>query len=126
MHTNTQALLTNSLLKVLSFLMGLVLWSILGDLFYVKHTVTIPLYFYQKPLEAPLPKSPDHIMVTLYGKRADLRSINFHELALHIDYAALRSGINVIQPTHHNLFLPPFIKVISYKPINLTITKLDT
>ncbi|HVX01414.1 MAG TPA: hypothetical protein VHA52_13405 [Candidatus Babeliaceae bacterium] len=123
LRVNTTFMATKIYLVISSALLGWSLWYILGDLFPTQLTVTVPLYFYNATSEQLSSLTyPEKLTLTLKGYRKDLRSINYKELALHINFNALASPISALYPEAGHLLLPQCIKIINSSPLNIAIT----
>lgn len=63
------------------------------------------------------------VEVTLKGMRGDLRAVDWHGLAAHINADHIDSS-GRISLSNEELFLPKSVKVVKYKPSNLSIHKV--
>jgi hypothetical protein len=82
--------------------------------------ITVPLCFYNVP-EARTVHAPETISVKIAGKRADLRSLDPEQLAIHVNAEKLKTGRNLISIPQDALFLPESIKLVHYTPSNPTV-----
>ncbi|MEX0940052.1 MAG: hypothetical protein WDZ41_01700 [Candidatus Babeliales bacterium] len=108
-------------LKVCSLIIGYCIWILLNQNQLITITHPIPLYFYGNVTEKKI-LAPETVSLQLYCKRSDLWSLNFTNLAIHIDSDNLNLGKQTIQIKQNNLFLPESIKLVHYIPPQLTIT----
>lgn len=107
-------------IKVCSFILGYALYFILSQNQPTTKWFNVPICFYGKS-KAQI-AAPEFVTVALRAKKIDLQNLNSHTLAAHINSAQLKDGPNAIDLTAADLFLPEFIKLVHYKPSNLTIT----
>ena len=114
------ALRTNHSLKIIACIIGFTLWSLMSDLHYITKTFVVPVHFYNSE-NSIIQEAPENVTVRLQGKKSDFRYLNFTTLAAHIDAKTLLQQTNLIHLTAEQLFLPQTIKLVSYKPLCLTI-----
>jgi hypothetical protein len=117
----TSLIRTNLLLKLFSLLAGTLLWYIISSSHVISMNYTVPLCFYGNTEHITI-TAPETITITLAGKRSDLRALQLNELALHINADELGWGEQPLEPTTQKLFLPSSIKLVQWKPTNLSIT----
>lgn len=98
------------------------LWSFIAINNTIQIQQTIPLCVYNEHDLDSL-DFPSKIQVTLQGKRKTLSLIDYKKLAAHLDGTSLKVGPNGIHISEENLFLPPTIKLVNYKPTNLIVMK---
>lgn len=104
---------------MLAICLGFGLWSMVSTLHTDTTTITVPLLFYHIPEKNMMVPQHETITVTLKGPRAELQSIDYENLAVHINMQKMISdGGITLKP--ENLFLPNSIKVVRYTPMNLT------
>ena len=121
MHPSLTRTLNSSLVrKVGAVLIGVTLWSLVNTLHEATLTVEVPLCFFN--LEDNLVLSaPEKVQVILSGSRSSLRALDLATLAAHVDASKnLRRGGVILNAKH--LLLPRGIKLLSYNPINLTVS----
>jgi hypothetical protein len=106
------------ILKIASLFIGILLWSILSDLHVSSVRIRVPLYFYTTDGSSVTVKAPEEITVVIAAKRWQLRLIDFNTLALHVDVTEKSQGSFPLKPTIQQLFLPSYLKLVSYEPIN--------
>jgi len=111
---------TNAPLKVFSMILGYLVWSVFSSGNTTTITQEVPLCFYNAS-EKCIVNAPETLTVTLAGKRADLHSIDYDALAIHLNAHNLEPGINPIQLNKDTLFLPDTIKLVHYTPIPLVV-----
>lgn len=107
-------------LKLISLLLGYTFWYIFSHSHIATAWITIPLCFYNVPTHNSI-RAPETVSVKIAGKRADLRSLDTHELAIHVNADKLREGKNVLTITPETIFLPESIKLVHYSPSNPTV-----
>ena len=103
----------------MSLIIGYGLWYITSQSLTIQHTFTVPVAFYNtgnKTIQAP-----DHVHVTLKGKRKTLRSVA-HTLALHLDASKLPTKTTTIALTKEDLFLPDTVSLVHCTPTDSLIT----
>ncbi len=107
-------------LKVISLFLGYTFWYIFGNFHTTTAWITVPLCFYNVPIENSI-KAPEFLSVKIAGKRAELRSLDLNELAIHINAEFLQEGKNLLSITPDTFFLPESIKLVHYSPSNPTV-----
>jgi hypothetical protein len=107
-------------LKIISLLLGFTFWYIFGNSHITTAWITIPLCFYNIPKQSKI-KAPESVSVKITGKRSHLRTLDTHELAIHVNSEKLHNGKNVLQITPETIFLPESIKLVDYCPSNPTV-----
>lgn len=116
-------LLNRSFLRISALLISCTLWSIMSGMHYSTITLTVPVCFYN---DAPSEnfEAPEFLTVTLQGKKSDLRTIDYNQLAAHIDVQKINhhQGITI---SHKNLFLPSKVKLLHYSPMNFAVKKYE-
>lgn len=122
-----KALTNNCIHKAGALIIGIGFWGVISPLHEDVKTVTVPLCFYSsQPIvegTSTLPiGTPETVQVTLKGKRSELRTIDWQNLAAHIDTERIDSS-GKISLSNEELFLPKSVKVVNYKPLNLSIHK---
>lgn len=121
MRNQLKKLLSNNLLvKVISFIFGYCIWSMLSASHVTAVELNVPLCFFNRPASFEL-QAPETITIQLSGKRNALRALNTKTLAIHIDASRMHEGANPIVLESETLFLPNTIKLIHYSPANLVI-----
>jgi hypothetical protein len=120
MAVKLRNLLTSNLpLKALSLIFGYTIWYVLGYTHSITIEKTVPLSFYATNRMWAI-DAPETITVHLSGKRAHLRTLNYDELAVHIDGQTLNEGKNIVMISNETLFLPNSIKLVHYIPTTVT------
>ena len=107
-------------LRIISLFLGYTFWYICGNFHTTTAWITIPLCFYNVPIENSI-KAPEFLSVKITGKRTELRSLDVKELAVHINAELLREGKNFLSITPETFFLPESIKLVHYSPSNPTV-----
>ena len=115
---------TNLSLKLFSLLAGAALWYIVGSSHVSTMQCIVPVCFYGNTDHITL-EAPELCTIKLAGKRADLRSLNLNDLALHICVDDLDWGNQLIEPDAQKLLLPSTIKLVQWRPSNLIVTVLN-
>lgn len=110
----------NLLVKIVSFVFGYCLWTLISNAHLHTLDVEVPLCFFNQPAILVL-QAPETVQLQLCGKRNSLRSINTKTLALHVDASQLHVGENPIVLESESLFLPKTIKLVHYTPANLVV-----
>jgi len=105
----------------ISLLGGYSLWSILSTYQPISVRHTIPLCFYNTADDTEI-IAPEQISIMLRGRRAHLASLDYQELAAHLDAQKLRTGTQTILLSETNLFLPEGVKLLKWGPTPLTVT----
>ncbi len=121
MHPSLTRTLNSSLVrKVGAVLIGVTLWSLVNTLHEATLTVEVPLCFFNLE-DNLLLSAPEKVQVILSGSRSNLRALDLTTLAAHVDASKiLRRGGVILNAKH--LLLPRSIKLVSYNPINLTVS----
>jgi len=114
-------LLSNASLKIISLFFGYSFWYIASIHQPILFTTCVPLCFITTHNSYSL-KAPEYVTVTLEGKRLDLYMLDASSLCAHTDISHLSPGTHAIILNEKNLFLPHSIKLLHYKPSNLTVT----
>lgn len=118
-----KSLLTNKLsINVISLIMAYCVWSFMAENQTVQKNISVPVCLYNCQDLSDI-DFPEKIMITLEGKRAALASLDYKQLAVHLDGELLTNGPNGITLSEKNLFLPTTIKLVNYKPTNLIAKK---
>ncbi|HBL98565.1 TPA: hypothetical protein DDZ86_02885 [Candidatus Dependentiae bacterium] len=99
---------------------GITLWALVNTLHEATLTVEVPLCFFNLE-DTVVVSAPEKVQITLAGRRADLRALDIKSLAAHVDASKLIRRRGVILNQKH-LLLPRSIKLVSYNPINLTVS----
>lgn len=117
MHISIKNILTsNPILKIVSLMLGFFLWHILSTNKQITQRVTVPICVENK-VDAVDITTPNEVVVTLAGPRAYMRTMDYENIALHLDAHELHEGNNFIAITAEKLFLPPSVKLINYDPL---------
>jgi hypothetical protein len=122
-----KTVLSNLTLKILSLIIAYGFWSLLNQSRTIHITTEVPLCFYNVSSSSTL-SAPDTMTITLSGKAHAIRSLDFENLACHIDGADLQSGDNPLHVTADRLFLPESINLLHYYPANgcISVTQMST
>jgi len=107
-------------LVIISLILGYSFWYIASYDQTVMLQLNVPLCFAgatHYTLHAP-----EHINVTIKGKRNDMYALDKESLAAHINVNKLLPGKHGILLTEQHLFLPKNITLIHYQPSNLSVT----
>lgn len=113
-------LTSNTVIKVISFIIGYGVWSFFGNARIIQKEVHVPICFYNENPEYAI-QSPESIAVLVEGKRSDIYQLDLKQLAVHIDAASLKNGINLLAVTEKQLFLPDTCKVVYSTPLPMMI-----
>lgn len=111
---------SNAPIKVISFMLGFLSWFLLVNSHTETITKEVPLSFYGISKKW-IVRAPEKVMVTLSGKRSYLRTLDINTLALHINGTKLKPGVQPINLSTHQLFVPNSIKLIHYIPTTLSV-----
>lgn len=79
----------------------------------------IPVSFYNVNNNVGIIASHDYLKIKLAGKRSDLELCK--DLAFHIDAQSLTQKPQLLIPTSQDLFLPPQVKLVYCKPLNVSL-----
>ena len=115
-----KTLLSNLTLKTISLILGFCLWYFMSQSYYTEITLSVPLCFDNLPNTYSI-NAPEHLNVTIGGKRADLYTLDLATLHAHINMHHARHGTHELSLTNRSLFLPPSIKLVHYTPSNLCV-----
>ncbi len=110
----------NAPLKVFSLILGYLVWSIFSSGSARTITQELSICFYNIPKTCTI-NSPETLKVTLAATRADLYTLNYDALAIHINARDLHIGSNPITLNNDTLFLPDTIKLVHYTPAPLIV-----
>lgn len=105
-------------LKILSLIIGFILWNIVSSYRSITLSYQVPLSFYNQT--DMIINAPDTITVTLKGHRSSFFKLHT-QLAYHIDCSELQKGEQEIQVKGRNLFLPDELKLVHYFPSHFKI-----
>lgn len=122
-HLFKKALQTNNSLKIFATITGLLFWTMLSQS--QKITVTLPVTLkihHSSP--SVIVHGPRQVYATLQGKRTELKRALTSGIFAHLDDMALQKGTHAIELTEKHLVLPQSIKVVSYSPHTLLMTKV--
>lgn len=115
-----QAQLTNNLtIKVISLIIGFLIWSVLSEKQMAIVERNLPVCFYNEPEKLNI-KTQNSIKVKISGLRKDLWTNESN--AIHIDASFIteeKDYIYEIEPEH--IFLRQGVNLISYKPSKIKI-----
>ncbi|HBY05683.1 TPA: hypothetical protein DEG75_01910 [Candidatus Dependentiae bacterium] len=111
--------------------MGTTFWVLVNTFHDATITVEVPICFYNT--DTTTISAPEKVRITLSGRRADLKALNFTQLAAHIDASTLKKSNTSIPsisstpsiPTilsEKHLLLPRSIKLVNYYPTNLILS----
>jgi len=117
----TKTLKNNHFLKFLSLIFGYMLWFLIASDQPITITQEIPIYFYNN-FATLIKHDPEHIQVTLRGKRKALYLLNKTPLGIHIDKDILKPGVQYITIDEQYLLLPSCIQMINASPSHIKIT----
>jgi hypothetical protein len=96
------------------------IWAMVHNHRYHTVTRTIPVTFYNLD-DKTVCDAPEYINVCLQSSWQQLRSIDYDQLAAHMD-ANTYIHRHALDIDEENLLLPKSIKLVSYKPANNYIT----
>ena len=119
-HNLKKIIFGNVSLKIISLILGYSFWHAMSYNHNVNLWLAVPLCFHDVPENLEM-QSPETIKINITGKRTDIYALDQKNLAVHIDGHYLQPGKNHLTITGETLFLPNTIKVIHYKPSNVTI-----
>jgi len=111
--------LSNIPLAIISLYLGYSFWYIASYDQTIMLQLNVPLCFSEH--KNHLINAPEIINVTLAGKRSDLYALEKESLAIHINTNKLLPGKHDIIVADQHLFLPKNVRLVQYKPANLTI-----
>jgi len=114
-------LLSNTPLKIICIFLGYSFWYIASFNQLINYSIRIPLCF-TSSLNNHIIKAPEFIDITLEGKRSSLYALDKKALNAHVDIEKFSIGTHNILLNDKNLFLPKEIRLVHYKPLNLTFT----
>ena len=117
-------LLSNTPLKIICIFLGYSFWYIASFNQLINYTMRIPLCFTTSS-DKHIINAPEFIDIILEGKRSSLYALDKKSLNAHVDIEKFSTGTHNIILNDRNLFLPKKIKLVHYKPLNLTITITD-
>lgn len=116
-----EILLENAPLKAVSCILGCALWSLLGQMYTVHRSFTVPLCFYALKDDMTL-TAPETIKIIVAGKRTTLSYLKLENIVAHVDARSFEEGKNRVSLTEEELFLPSSIKLVDYCPSNIVVT----
>lgn len=108
-------------LNIVSFVFAYALWCILSGSQVVEHTVCATLSFYNTTSLISI-AAPEHVTLTLQGKRSLLKYVRHNALTVHIDARLLTKGTQQLSIDKRTIFLPDSIKLVHYSPTQVTVT----
>ncbi len=123
--TLQKILVSNNFLRLVSLCCGSLAWSMLSDIPTNTKTCHVPVSFYNTNDQNTV-TAPEYVMVTIAGKRNDLRDLDYKKLLVHIDAQECKEEKTTILITEKHLLLPPSINLISYSPIICSKTTHDS
>jgi hypothetical protein len=115
-----ESLFSNTILKILSVVIGYGIWSLLGNHRPTQHTFQVPVCFYNVK-DGQKIQAPELLTIDVQAARADLDSLQNETLALHIDAEKLEQGKQTIPVNAQQLLLPDSFKVVHYNPAQVVI-----
>ena len=113
-------LLSNTVLKIVSIIVGYSFWYIMSSNNNVTIETTVPLSFTYDTTEYSV-DAPENITITLQGKRLDIYNIEISTCAAHIDITHHTPGKYAVMLKEKHLFLPSSITLLHYNPSPLFI-----
>lgn len=117
-----QKIILNSLiLKILSFIIGYSIWSIMNQSHITTFQLKIPFVFYNVPQRSTI-IAPEHIFIQLQGTKKILRTLATALPAAHIDAQTLKPGDNLITLSKSTLFLPDHVQLVHTTPCPIVVT----
>jgi hypothetical protein len=116
--------LNNVALKCLALVFGYGLWHCVSTHQKIQITQKIPVCFYNT-LSSQTITAPESITITVYGARKDLFQTTF-DSALHYDAHTLQEGTHTVPITKEQIFLPESVRLVHYKPTEITIVVRET
>lgn len=122
-----KTVLSNLTLKIIAFIIAYGLWSLLNHTRVIQIHADVPLCFYNGNSTDTI-IAPDTVSITFSGKSSDIRMLDLHNLACHINIDDLHAGDNPLRVTEHTLFLPESINLLHYYPSNgcIVVNKYKT
>ncbi|HAU30315.1 MAG: hypothetical protein UV79_C0001G0049 [candidate division TM6 bacterium GW2011_GWF2_43_17] len=108
--------------KCIALVIGILIWQMVSAFHYTSITLSIPLCLFNTQTQTTY-CIPKQVKVTLYGAKAELRTIDFANLAVHLNAQEHVDSHTKIRITSRNLLLPSSIRVLRFSPTNLTISK---
>lgn len=116
----TQALLSNSFLKVSSLIIGYFFWVIIAQSRITSTWIKIPLICNTN--ETTTIQAPESVMVEVKGKRSFLQCLDKKTLAAHINAQNLQPGTYTYILNSENIPLPSALMLTRSIPLNIAIT----
>ncbi len=117
------AIKNNIVLKCMALIIGCSLWLMVSSLHTSTLWVEVPVSFYNQH-DNIIIHAPNTIQIQLSGSHSAIRTINYNNLAVHIDAQELHDGKNPLELHAYNLFLPDLISMVNYSPLNSYIEKI--
>ncbi|MCK5633244.1 hypothetical protein KAH94_05810 [bacterium] len=111
---------SNIQIKLFSFALGYICWSIINQSHSDTTWIDIPVYFYQAEKNAMI-EAPEMVKVSLLGKRSDLRSLDTSKTAVHIDTRNLKQGEQIITLSEQQTILPEKVKIDRWAPEKISV-----
>ncbi len=123
MKLNTLAIINHSTThKCIALAIGILIWQMVSAFHYTSITLSIPLCLFNTQTQTKY-CVPKQVQVTLYGPKAELRTVDFSNLAVHLNAEEHANSHTKIRITSRNLLLPSSIRVLRFSPTNLMVSK---
>lgn len=119
-HSLKKIMGNNILVKIISFIFGYCLWTMLSYATVNTIECTVPLCFFNQHKNYEL-QAPETVTIQLRGTRKAIRALNHDALAIHINALNMHIGTNPIVLESESLFLPNTIKLVHYSPANIVV-----
>lgn len=107
-------------LKFFALIFGYGLWHSVSTHQKIQIARAIPLCFYNTNPNQTI-SAPETITVTCYGTRKDLFNTAM-DSAIHCNAQNLQEGTQAIALTKEQIFLPESVRLVHYKPAEITVT----
>jgi len=122
MHIRQQNILLNNLvLKLISLILGYIIWSIVSQTHTTTSHLTIPLFFYNIQQHTNI-AAPEIVTIQLQGSKKVLHALSNKQLAAHIDAQTLKAGKNLVHLSKSMLFLPGKVELLDTTPSPVIIS----
>ncbi len=111
----------NIILKLLSLILGYIIWSIMSQSHITTVKSSILLFFYNIPEKIKI-LAPKQVTIQLRGTKKVLHSLTAAPLAAHINAQTLHQGDNLILLSKTTLFLPKHVELLHTIPSPIVVS----
>lgn len=108
--------------KCIALILGILVWHMVSTFHHTSITLSVPVHLFNAEEDTDY-CAPKQVEITLYGSKAELRTIDFENLAVHLNAKQYANSHTAIKITSRNLLLPQSIRVQRFFPANFMITK---